>query len=214
MCWLKDIYQINWRWVQPYWAETSSSGLKQLIPHLTFHAYWKINIKNWLFHALSLVLKWNCFLKGYREASCGPWLLCSLFVPSCSLDSYEYSPGNKYRSSPVPIQPELNFHPLHTQICVPFMYCLTICNIIPLPCCLPEPCQLSLINPNKLASWVGTDPTHRSNCEFDGKVLQWSIFKYNVVCFQYPIMLSLASLCVICVFSSCFCFLSLNITLS
>ncbi|XP_058610559.1 low density lipoprotein receptor adapter protein 1a isoform X2 [Onychostoma macrolepis] len=91
---------------------------------------------------------------------------------SCSLDSYEYSPGNKYRFSPVPIQPELNFHPLHTQICVPFIYCLSICNIIPLPCCLPEPCQLSLINPTKLASWAVTDPTYRSNCELDGRVLQ------------------------------------------
>ncbi|XP_016369243.1 low density lipoprotein receptor adapter protein 1-A-like isoform X1 [Sinocyclocheilus rhinocerous] len=91
---------------------------------------------------------------------------------SCSLDSYEYSPGNKYRSSPVPIQPKLNFHPLHTQICVPFIYCLSVCYIIPLPCCLPEPCQLSLINPTKLASWAGTDPTHRSDCEFDGRVLQ------------------------------------------
>ncbi|XP_048057200.1 low density lipoprotein receptor adapter protein 1a isoform X1 [Megalobrama amblycephala] len=36
----------------------------------------------------------------------------------------------------------------------------------------PEPCQLSLINPTKLASWPGTDPTGRSNCEFDGRVLQ------------------------------------------
>ncbi|XP_043074150.1 low density lipoprotein receptor adapter protein 1a isoform X2 [Puntigrus tetrazona] len=34
---------------------------------------------------------------------------------SCSLDSYEYSPGNMHRSSPVAVKPELNFHPLHTQ---------------------------------------------------------------------------------------------------
>lgn len=58
--------------------------------------------------------------------------------------------------------------------------CLSVCNIIPLPCCLPEPCQLSLINPTKLASWPGADPTDRSNCEFDGRVLQWSIFKCNL----------------------------------
>lgn len=151
------------------------------------------------------------FFKGNRETSCS-----SQALDCCTLSLFLAAVWIAMSTLQV-TSPGLVLYQMSTQ---PYPnLCLSVCNIIPLSCCLPEPCQLSLINPTKLASCPGTDPTGRSNCEFDGRVLQWSIFKcnlqyrfcfvqYYMACFlQYPIILSLANLYVICLF------LSLNIAL-
>lgn len=123
--------------------------------------------------ALSPVLKQNSFLKRYRETSCSSQSndCCTL---SLFLAAVWIAMSTLQVTSTGLFLYQSNLNSTSTHSIPKFHFCYTVRQSVtsfPSHCCLPEPCQLALI--------TATDPTHRSNCQFNGRVLQWSIFKYE-----------------------------------